>query len=447
MIPLSLRLPAPLFWIGCLCFGLAVAIQFQTTLFYHFETYKGLRLCLADLILPVAGLGILVSLWRKRSLWPLWSVPHTYAWLTGLCAIMAAALLNSHAIFDTWSYWGITNKLPGMIVISAYFCLGGWIATNAGEKNMTLFFRCFFGFFIALMVTECTVLMWQDFFFAPGTIYGVWPDYPLKGFMDNRNAYALFALCVISLMFCFHLDGRKILPTPVLYAVAALLPFFMIQIGSRAGLLAMVIMVVILLALYRARLVPYLLAAIAGAILIFGTYAVTNKPLQLFQHNELDILGHVTTLHGGSTALQTASETVSYKGDSFRLQILDISFDMIKDRPFFGSGLGSSFFVQEELRGGRYDIIESTPIWLWVETGIFGLIVFSAFFFLCLRALYRNSKGDDFHSSLSKGSVIALLVFGFITCLHEMMMARQIWLLLGLALALPASSIRKHPAV
>ncbi len=445
---MTLRLPSPLFWIGCLCFVIAIALQIQTTLFYQYETYKGLRLCVADAVLPIAGLGTLISLLRHRSLWPIWPLRHVYIWLAGLFVILAAALMQSHALFGEWSYWGYTNKLPGMAVIAAYFCLGGWIATNAGERNITILLRSLMGFFIALMVLECGMLMAQEIIFDPTAMNRIWPDYPLRGLMDNRNAYALFALCTVSLMLCFHLDRRHILPRALVLGVMALFPYFILQIGSRAGMIASLMMAVILLIVYRRAFLPCLGAAALGTLLILGSYAVTGSQMMLFKNNELDIIGRVGTIAANpSTSATEASADMAYKGDSFRLQILDISVDMIKDRPLFGSGLGSSFFVQEELRAGRYDIIESTPIWLWVETGLFGLFFFAAFYLLCARALLRGTHGDDMHATLCKGMALSLLLFGLMTCLHEMMMSRQIWFLLGLALALPAAHIRKRQGV
>lgn len=442
-----MRLPSSLFWIGCLCFFLGIALQVQTTLLHDFDSYKGLRLCFADLALPVAGIGILISLLRHKSLWPIWTVPYFYAWLGGLTLIIVAALFQSHAIFDQWSQWGITNKIPGIVVVCAYLCLGGWLGTNAGERNIMLLLRCMTGFFTALMATETVMIFGQDFWKGGVYAYNTWPDYPLQGLIDNRNVYAMFAMIIYAYLLSFAMEGRPILYRPLLYAAIGLMPFFLVQIGSRAGFIAAIVMLVIMAFFYRRKILPFIAAMIIGGILTFSPYINNAEKILLFHHNQLDIVQNAEQITSSAPASFTdLSKNTAYTGDSFRLEILDISFDMIKQRPLFGSGLGSSFIVQEEVRG-RYDVIESTPVWLWVETGLFGVAAFGAFYFFCARAIVRNMKGDDFHATLSRATFCCLAVFTVMTLLHEMMLTRQIWFLLGLALALPAAHIRKRQGV
>ncbi len=439
-----MRLPSPLFWIGCLCLFLGISLQVQTTLLHDFDMYKGLRLCFADIALPIAGLGIIVSLLRQRSVWPIWSVSHFYLWIGGLAMIFIAAYFQTHAVFDAWSRWALTNKLPGILVVCAYACLGGWLGTNAGEKNIVVLFRCLIGFMIIMMLAETAGIFYQDMFKGGG--YGIWPDYPLKGLMDNRNAYGLFALMMYSVMLCFAMDEKNVIPKPIVLIATAILPYFLIEIGSRAILIAVPVMLAALAFLYRKRLIPYIGAAVFGGILILAAYTAMPGKLLLFSQNQLDVVQRVGDIATQPDGLNSVSQDMAYMGDSFRLKILDISFRMIGERPLFGSGLGSSFIVQQQERN-RYDIIESTPIWLWVETGLFGLLAFGAFYFLCMKAIVKNMKGDDFHASLSRGIGVALLMFTIITCMHEMLMTRQAWFLLGLALAIPVSHIRKRQGV
>lgn len=442
-----MRLPSSLFWIGCLCFFVGVALQVQTTLLHNFDSYKGIRLCFADLALPFAGLVILISLLRHKSLWPIWSVSHLYAWLGGLTLIIIAALFQSHAIYDGWSQWGITNKIPGILVVSAYLCLGGWLGTNAGERNIMLLLRCMTGFFIALMATETALLLVQDFWKDGQYAYQTWPDYPLKGLIDNRNVYAMFALIMYGYLLCFAMEGRYIVPRALLFGVMALLPYFLVQVGSRAGFIALAVMLVMLAFFYRRKILPFVAAMIVGGILTLSPYIDGKPQLLLFHYNQLDIVNNIQDIKSSAPErFSDISQNTAYTGDNFRLQILDISFDMIKERPLFGSGLGSSFIEQEKIRG-RYDVIESTPIWLWVETGLFGLAAFGAFYFFCARAITHNMKGVDFHATFNRATFVALAVFSIMILLHEMMLTRQMWFLLGLALALPAGHIRRRPGV
>jgi O-antigen ligase len=440
------RLPAPSFWIGCLCFFLAVTLQIQATFLYNYETYKGIRFCLADIALPFVGLAIAFSLIRRKSAWPQWRVPHTYLWLGGLFLVLAAALMQTHSLYGVWSYWGITNKLPGMVVMASYFCLGGWIAQNASIDNLLLFFCLLFGFFITVMGIELAGLLWQDFYHYADYI-NLWPNFPLQGLMDNRNVYALLALVLFSLLICLSAEGIKILPRPLVYTVAGLMPLFLFEIGSRASFIAAIAMLVLLIILLKKKVVPFLLSLCVGAMLFTALYFKTPEKLLLIHYDQLDIVDHVQDLSNRTENIEDVSKTLTYQGDNFRLQILKISKNMIMERPISGSGLGSSFIVQKELRGGRYDIIENTPLWLWVETGLFGLITFGAFYILCVRGLITGMKANGLTGTLNKAMIVSLAVFTVMTCLHELMFTRQIWFLMGMALALPlVPRVKTHPA-
>ena len=434
-------LPAKNFWIGLFCVLLPVTLQIQTTFFYSYEAYKGLRICLSDLALPFAGFAILWSLLRRKSHWPAWPFPHVYLWLVGFLVILTGALVNTYLSYDVWSFWGLTNKIPGMIVVSAYFCLGGWLATNLQEHHLILFFRSLFGFFIALMLTELGGILWQDFYNYPLAM-AAWPDYPLEGFFDNRNVYALMVLVLCGLLFSFMMSGVDLLPRWIGYGVAVLLPYFLIEIGSRAGLITAVVMTIIFAIFYRTKIFRFIGCFIAGVVLIMAVYHSGPQKLLLFHYNQMEIISHIDSISDRSQPINDVANEITYAGDNFRLQVLNISKDMIMDHPVIGSGLGSSFIVQKEIRGTRFDVIENTPVWLWVETGLIGLAAFAAFYFLCVKTLWQRRKADDFYGALSRGMLVAIGCFSVMTCLHELMYTRQIWFLLGLSLALPLAAIK-----
>lgn len=437
----------PSFWIASLCVFLAIAFQIQVTLFHSYEAYKGIRICLADAALPIAGIAILWSLITQTSQWPTWRLPHPYLWLTGLFLVLVAALLQTHSLYDQWSHWGIVNKLSGIMVVSAYFCLGGWIGQNASPDHLKIFFRALFLFFIGMMVAELGGLFWQDFYNYFQYI-SLWPDYPLQGLMDNRNVYALFVLIIVSFMMSFHAAGTPLLPKAVTYITIGLLPYFVMQIGSRACFIAGAVMLIMLAIFYGKKIVPFILCLAAGTLLVIGLYYKTPEKLLLIHYDQLDIVNHVEELGDRTQSINEVANTLSYTGDNFRLQVLKISKDMIMERPISGSGLGSSFIVQAEKRDGRYDVIENTPLWLWVETGLFGLLTFVAFYILCVRGIIRGIQTQDlFYATIHKGVLISVGIFTVMCLFHEMMLTRQVWFLLGLSLALPLrGAVKMRPA-
>ena len=94
---------------GFLAGFLAIALQIQVTLFSS-EDYLGLRVNLADFILPLLGLFILISLLLKRSVWPRWSGKFGYWAIALLSAAMLLACVNGYLTLGHWSNWALVNK-------------------------------------------------------------------------------------------------------------------------------------------------------------------------------------------------------------------------------------------------------------------------------------------------------------------------------------------------
>src|SRR4051812_36344317 len=69
---------------GCL-------LQIQAD-FFDTESYAGLRLNAADLLLPVIGLLILASLYLKQSEWPVYKIPKVYIWIAAMTIVLSVSL-------------------------------------------------------------------------------------------------------------------------------------------------------------------------------------------------------------------------------------------------------------------------------------------------------------------------------------------------------------------
>lgn len=308
---------------------LAVAIQTQTTLFKSAD-YSGLRLNLADLLLPLAGLGILASLLRRKSLWPAWTLKHIYLWLAGLGAVLTAALLHTHIIFGQWSEWALLNKITGWPVLVAYLALGGWLATNLSPKKLTLFIKAFAAFFILILLALIAAMMIQHFSPLSFRSY-VW--FPIEGLMGNRNAFALLFLAVLAIVTTLHIRCPGILPKPLVYGLWFLLPAGFIFNGSRALLLALPVMFVFALPVFRAKILPLLIPFALGAALMAGIYAGQMDKLLFFKWKQLDSVRYIEEVAHGET-LENIEQDIRHVGDSNRLKVIQDSLEMLKERPF-----------------------------------------------------------------------------------------------------------------
>lgn len=87
----------------------------------------------------------------------------------------------------------------------------------------------------------------------------------------------------------------------------------------------------------------------------------------------------------------------------------------------------------DSLRGIQ---IHATPLWLLVETGIIGALLFAAFFFAVVRALlWRQGKWEK--DPVLIGIAAAIIVVGAASVGTEILYQRYLWFLAGLGLAWP----------
>lgn len=432
-------------FLSALCFYLAFALQIQATLFSS-EGYEGLRLNLADPILPLAGLFILGTLLFQRAAWPKWNIRYAYIWLAALSGILALALVNTYFTYAQWSPWALTNKMAGWAVLCAYFVLGGWIASNADEKIIRRFFQIFIGFFSAVLLFQLLWMMTQDFDpfrqISSWINLSKWLRFPLEGFMANRNAYALLGLVSTCFMTSLICKNTPIFPKWFSYVFFAFLPMSLLEIGSRAYFVALPLLFIFFALIYKKQALKVFVPFLIGCALIFALYAKTPENITLIKHNNAPYLKEIKKMES-SDSLSIVHEKAKNEGDSNRVKVLQSALEAIKDSPLLGAGLGSAMIQQKQKYGQTIAVIDSTPIWLWVETGILGLGVFLAFYFTCLKSLWKNGKEEGLYGALRQGCFFTLLAFSLMSLFHEMLYSRQIWFLLGLALALPLNA-KKH---
>ncbi|NQZ14926.1 MAG: hypothetical protein HRT94_08915, partial [Alphaproteobacteria bacterium] len=140
---------------------LAVAIQIQITLFES-DDYLGLRINLADLIIPFPGLFILTSLLLQKSVWPQFSLQKAYMWLGALGCVLVAALVHSYLNFNTLSMWGLQNKIIGWIVLCSFFLMGGWITSNTKIENILQLLKISLSLLLSIIIVQVVL---QTIFF------------------------------------------------------------------------------------------------------------------------------------------------------------------------------------------------------------------------------------------------------------------------------------------
>ncbi len=418
----------------------AVVIALFSSIFLQVQAdFYGMRLNLADMLLPVAGLVIVVSLFLRRSDWPQWDIPHSYFWLVGLVLWMGFCVLNGYYQMGEMSSWALYNKFIGFVVLVCYFALGGWLARNAGGMVLRTFYCGFLLSFVALFVFAFLGTVLQSF-----DIVVVSKLVKFSGFMGNRNAYCVLLICATVL--CV-IVGRRVpgyLPRFILPLYLMCLPIVAANNGSRAGWIVLSFLAIYFFVAHFKwsvrHILPWLLCGAILAVLLFSTtdQVVTKRKnitriittIDVMQEHGTDALGDINK--NDKNVRKIASELV-------RLRNVRDSLVIWAQNPIIGGGMGSILHYQEQHYDGEtvfIDVMDCTPVWLLAETGLIGLGLFSLFYIFVLRALWRKLKNEDgIEGAFAEALFVFMLAFGVMSLFHEILYTRYLWVMMGMGVA------------
>ena len=413
--------------------GLALCLLLQLQLtFFKTEAYLGLRLNAADLILPLIGILIIIRLALGKDRWPAWRVRGTYLWLAGLTVVMTFALFNGHNTIEGWDKWAILNKYTGWYVLLAYLGIGAWL----GSRPVAEWVNSLLPFFIAVWVCGLIItlgpLMWFD---MQGDRHHILLNYPLDGFMGNRNAYAFLSFSALAIITALQLRSAT-LPSWGFYTLWALVPMLYSYNASRAGLVILVFLLIAFSLLNlkfacRYVLLPLVVGALATFIYFssFNSYAMQITGGHVKNSAQLIELGYLTP--------EEAKEKLDYVGDKVRTETYGDALELWQQRPLSGSGLGAFRDYQTDKRGRFSDVIDCTGLWLLSETGILGLGLFAGLFLMAMWKILANIRSGRDSSGIYLGILVLMMIFGIMSLVHELLYTRFLWFFMGLALALP----------
>ncbi len=404
---------------------MAIALQIHINLFANGD-YLGIRIGLADLFLPLIGGWVLITLIRGKSKWPLWSINKMNLWLLALISVMSISLLNGYLTNGFLSKWALINKYIGFFLLVSYMMLGGWLVTNAKNSSiiMTLFSNIFTGFFSLTVLMSVITLFLQ--YFIP---YPLWlPNYPWDGLMVNRNAFmVIFVLSLTLIIYRYHNDKSIIHPF-IIKSFWLSLPIFLVFNDSRTGWLAFTALIIVFFINSPIKQIfKTIFLLLIGTLIAYSSYYVTTNK-EVLRGTQMKNLISVINSKG--------SNELEYIGDQKRYIAVEDGLELYQEHnPIIGSGLGTYKPFQIKKRGEFIDVIDFSGLWLLVETGILGLFIFSAFFIMCAWSLYKTGFTKN-HSGFHKAIFVFLIMFAFMSILHELIYTRALWFTVGLALAL-----------
>src|SRR3990167_4602807 len=410
-----------LVWLFSFFIFLFVLVQFHVVLF-DFAININLADFFVMLVLSTLLLGFFYTKTPVR-----WKVKNFNIFALLTCLALASGWLT--ALLSDYSISWATTKAIGWIVILGYLYASAMLVNRLG-------FFAFFRFFNLLLIFFVGMLLLSDFMLlleiARGVFGGTVHLSYLTALSGNRNALAFQILAVLSLALAFqplYLRSLRLNQRFLLFSVIVLV-CSMFLTSSRSGIATMLLLY---LAAFFMKMTDWkflfwsMLGGVLISVLIFyfpDLFYFFYDLLSLWAQNEGGVSG------GGKVVMAISS----VESDMLRGQLLKDSFAMWLENPFFGAGLGAFYTGSEAVYG--FSIVQhNSVLWVLSEMGLFGFLIFSAFFISLVWFVFFSAKRGIRNNAV----ILLLLSFGAMAMFHEMLYQRIFWLFLGAVIAVGLS--------
>jgi O-Antigen ligase len=445
--------------------GFHVAI---TTTLGTAEIRIGLSDFMLLLILPPLGWAIL-----RREL-PLPLTPRgAVFWLGTLTIWLTIALVHGRTAMGTWQSWAVLNKYLGWYLLLLYFALGASLATVDANKGRILHF------FLQIFVATASIISIAGFARVIGAQMG-WRDIGLlwnrqEGLLANPNAFGVAMAATWALLTTMGREtpifSRRIDRTAAAIAVVAVG-----YSGSRSAQLALLcaagvlmmlgvtdwrrltrtlgvaVLIVAAIAVLRIEYVLWVFAiftAVLNRVLFalrwllaeasWGFEVGLHWAMSLFGYDLGDVAG-MATVSAPAAAIPSLppltrnivpgllSATESMSVDQ-RMSVTVAAFQMWRESPLSGVGLGTFFHEQVAAGVKQPQLIHTSGLWLLTETGLLGVLLVGGFGLYNLWLLLKRPE------PICRAMIGVITVFVVGSIGNELMHQRYFWFLLGFALA------------
>jgi O-antigen ligase len=379
------------------------------------------RLALADLILPLALFFSVMASARTGLRRLRWLVPNFDLLLIGFLAWFAVSC------FVGWFYsgqilvWAWGPKLLGTLVLVGYL-LAGLLVAEAGEevRNSALL-----AFVATAWIVSLTVLV--RFFVE---INGAYPFGQMQwrpvGFSGNPNALAIL-LGTALIIQIFTASALTRVPQWIAVLGLAFITAAIFLTGSRSSYLGFVFSLPLMFIFWE---------RLDRRVLLFGL--MLSLPILLIASIDCDFFA-VDTPIANSKPLGYASRNpiVVDSGVSQRWQATTTALELWREAPILGIGIGGFAYNNRKHDPGSFNTLHTSALWLLVETGIVGLLLFGCILALLGWFLMKRAcnSGDEITTA-----ICVVLAFAVGASLGtEVIYQRYLWFLVGMVVALPGS--------
>jgi O-antigen ligase len=241
------------------------------------------------------------------------------------------------------------------------------------------------------------------------------------GLFSHHLTYGGFVMCVLLISGCLFLWGTKGRRRAAYGLASLILSLTLVWSYARSAWVGL-IGGIFAIGLLRGRKI--LILSLVGMILVIGLFFLIQPSLRLQAREVVEVLGDPMR-------------------QSHRIQMWSTSLKMIRDRPFFGVGLGQ---VKGSLLAYGCDLgyghVHNDFLNMAANTGLLGLAAFIWIWVTFLRMIIRCRPRQQSHglwpalSTAAFGLMIAFLAAGLFQCYYtDEENAMLLWFLLGLATA------------
>lgn len=395
-----------------------------------------LNVNLADPLAIIGASLFLLERLKARQL-PMWRLSLFNGHIAVMTALIVIAFAHGWLNFGVTA-WALTNRLAGWFVLLAYLATGALIVGSEGERGLVLLLRTYTVALLSIVALEFILLVAARLGVAmPQGII----SFRSEGFSQNPNAFALLLLFAITATVSVIKDSKGQTAALALGMLGLWLS------GSRAGLIALSVVLLVGLALRAvriSRLVAALVLTAAGIAFIEWLPQIVGSIVSVMQSVAGEVVAFLTPKGTGATTGPAAILTSPHfspfmavasgyeSSNTQRILSFQQGAEMFEAAPIFGAGLGAFMEWHTRTYGGPL-VIHSTALWLLAEMGIVGLFVFVAPF---VRVLKHETRDASPHDPVRSFLILSLLAFATIAAVHDVMYQRGFWLLIGAALAL-----------
>lgn len=345
----------------------------------------------------------------------------------GIGAVIAVLLIGTAV---AWFHlgltqWALLNRLLGFVFLVGYACVGGLVASVAGERGRVVVANTFTTAALLICAIEIAaylihlyvVALPVDFFGHGFKSLG-----QLEGYAQNANAFAFQLLMAMCVLIAFGQRGPGALPISwSTLGIAALLAVIVIG-QSRAGILCG-LMGIVMAAVFRYSPFRFSIGRKKLALLLSGLAVVIAILIIAAIEFHLSLQGVLEFWNARFRVNANAS-------DALRWQTMIAGLQQWLHYPVFGRGLGSFLLEQQLTEKSVPLVIHSDPIWFLAEMGIVGFVGYA----ICIGSFASWAMTGGVLDNRKLGVLIAVMLFTLMGFVHDIFFQRTFWFAIGLML-------------